>query len=120
MYDVESIRQYCLQKPAAEECMPFEDDMLVFKVAGKIFLLVSLDEAPVSFNAKCEPNRAIQLREMFPQIRPGYHMNKRHWNTVRADFGLSPALIGELIDHSYALVIAGLNKKQRQALQQFD
>lgn len=120
MYDVESIRQYCLQKPAAEECMPFGDDTLVFKVAGKMFLLISLDEVPVSFNAKCEPNKSIHLREEYPQIRPGYHMNKQHWNTVRADFGLSPALIRELIDLSYALVVDGLSKKQREALQQFE
>jgi predicted DNA-binding protein (MmcQ/YjbR family) len=120
MYDVESIRLYCLEKPAAEESMPFGDGTLVFKVAGKMFLLLSLDESTVSFNAKCDPGKAIQLRDTFPHIQPGYHMNKQHWNTIQVDFDLSPAIIRELIDHSYSLVVASLSKKQKEALQQFE
>ena len=119
MYNVESIRHYCMQKPCVEECMPFGDDTLVFKVSGKMFLLMSLESTPISFNAKCDPNKAIELRETFPQIRPGFHMNKQHWNTVVVDHDLSPMLIMELIDHSYSLVVAGLGKKQREVLQQF-
>ncbi len=99
--------------------MPFGDDTLVFKVMGKMFLLLSLDENPVSFNAKCLPERCLQLREEHPHIQPGYHMNKRHWNTITCDGSLPAKLIKELIDHSYDLVLAGLPIKQRAILQQF-
>lgn len=119
MHDVESIRQYCLSKPGSEESMPFGNDILAFKVMGKMFLLLSLEEKPVRFNAKCLPDRCVLLREQHPQMQPGYHMNKRHWNTIIVDENISQELISEWIDHSYNLVVAGLTLKQKALLQQF-
>ena len=108
--DIEQLRDYCLSKPGTEECLPFGPDNLVFKVNSKMFLLASLDENPLRFNAKCDPEKAIELREEFPAIIPGYHMNKQHWNTVIIDGTLKTDLLHELIDHSYNL-IAGKKKK---------
>lgn len=102
--NIEEIRDYALAKDDVEECMPFGDSTLVYKVNGKIFLLVSMDAMPLSFNVKCDPDLAIQLREEYSSVRPGYHMNKRHWNTVMVDGKLSAAQLREMIDHSYVLV----------------
>lgn len=102
--DVEQIRAYALQKPGAEESFPFGEDTLVFKINGKIFLLLSLDSPDLSFNVKADPEKAIELREAYPQhILPGYHMNKKHWNTIIVA-GLKKWLITEMIDESYQLV----------------
>ncbi len=110
--DVEEIRAYALQKDAVEESFPFGEDTLVFKTNGKIFLLLSLDAPELSFNAKVDPEKAIELREEFPQhVLPGYHMNKKHWNTVIVA-GLKKSLITEMIDDSYRLVQP---KKRRNA-----
>ncbi|WP_118951195.1 MmcQ/YjbR family DNA-binding protein [Taibaiella helva] len=109
--NAESIRSYCLAKEDAEEGFPFGEGALVFKVAGKMFLLLSLDAMPVSFNAKCDPDRALELREEHESIIPGYHMNKKHWNTVIVDGSLGDKLIKELIDHSYDLVKPKTKKK---------
>ena len=109
--NVEDIRTYCIGKRDVEEGFPFGDQTLVFKTGGKIFLLVSLTAIPLQFNAKCEPERAIELREQHDCIKPGYHMNKRHWNTVIADNTLTGKQLKELIDHSYTLVSKPKKKK---------
>jgi predicted DNA-binding protein (MmcQ/YjbR family) len=95
---------YALTKPETEETLPFGPDVLVLKTNGKSFLLISLNSDPVQFNAKCDPEKALQLRESYNGILPGYHMNKKHWNTVLLDGTLPPQLVRELIDHSYELV----------------
>jgi len=102
--NVEEIRTHCIAKADVEEGFPFGEQTLVFKVKGKIFLLASLTDQPVHFNAKCDPERAIELREQYDCITPGYHMNKKHWNTVVINNTLSLKQLKELIDHSYDLV----------------
>ena len=113
--DIETLRDYCLSKPAVEECMPFGDETLVFKVAGKIFLLAPLS-ASLSMNVKCDPELAIELREKHPEVKPGYHMNKKMWNTVDLTGTLSDKQIIGFIDHSYQQVVAGLPKKIQQEI----
>jgi predicted DNA-binding protein (MmcQ/YjbR family) len=113
--DMETLREYCLQKAGVEETFPFGEETLVFKVGGKIFLLASLTEGN-RFNAKCDPDRAVELRERHEEVQPGYHMNKRHWNTVRMDGSLKAKEIREMIDHSYEIVVAGLPKKVREEI----
>ena len=105
--NVESIREYCIGKQGVEESFPFGEDTLVFKVSGKIFLLMGLLADPVQFNVKCDPELAVSLREEYDAIIPGYHMNKKHWNTVIVDGTLSRRLLTEQIDHSYSLVAGG-------------
>ncbi len=103
--NIEQLREYCLHKPNTEETTPFGPDNLVYKVNGKMFLLVGLDNQPLQFNVKCDPDKAIELREEYPQqVLPGFHMNKKHWNTIIVDGKLSSRLLKELIDHSYELV----------------
>jgi predicted DNA-binding protein (MmcQ/YjbR family) len=102
--NAEEIRNYVLAKESAEESFPFGKDTLVFKISGKVFLLIGLDNDPLSFNAKCDPERAVELREEFPEcILPGYHMNKKHWNTIIPE-KLKSNLVKEMIDSSYDLV----------------
>ncbi len=107
--NVEDLREYCLSKPMTTEGFPFGEDTLVFKVGDKVFLLTSLDK-PISFNAKCDPDKAIELREKFSEVIPGYHMNKKHWNTVYYNGSLSEKLLKKIIDHSYDLVFKSLTK----------
>jgi predicted DNA-binding protein (MmcQ/YjbR family) len=114
--DIEELREYCLSLPAVTEEFPFGPDVLVFKVGGKMFALTNLENFPTTFNAKCEPERAVELRERHPAIVPGWHMNKKHWNTVTLDGSLSGDLVRELVDHSYELVVAGLTRKARREL----
>ena len=114
--NVEEIRVYCIAKPDVEEGFPFGPETLVFKANGKIFLLMSLDEAPLQFNVKCNPERAVELREQHSCILPGYHMNKQHWNTIFIDGSVNDKLIKEWINHSYDLVVKSLTKKQQQEL----
>ncbi|MEO5996254.1 MAG: MmcQ/YjbR family DNA-binding protein [Chitinophagaceae bacterium] len=109
--DAESIREYCLKKKSTTESFPFGNDTLVFKVKGKIFLLLSLNQMPVSFNAKCDPDQAIELREQYESIQPGYHMNKKLWNTVTVGADITNKLIKEMIDNSYLLIVRSLPKK---------
>ena len=109
--NIEEIRLHCLAKDDVEEGFPFGVDTLVFKVKGKMFLLVGLSNDPLQFNAKCDPDRAVELRDQYDCILPGYHMNKTHWNTVVIDNTLSKRQLKELIDHSYELV-AGAKKKK--------
>ncbi len=112
----EEIRDFCLLKKHAEECFPFDNDTLVFKVGGKIFLLISIDSKPIQFNAKCDPDKAIELRENHSFIIPGYHMNKKHWNTIICESSASRKLLEECINNSYNLIVAALAKKTRQEL----
>ena len=108
--DIEQLRDYCLAKPGAEECFPFGAETLVYKVNGKIFLLASIDKQPLQFNVKCDPEKAIDLREQYSSVIPGYHMNKKLWNTVIIDGTLSSDLLKEFVDDSYTLVIKGKKK----------
>jgi predicted DNA-binding protein (MmcQ/YjbR family) len=111
--NIEELRDYCISKKGVEETLPFGPDTLVFKVAEKIFLLAGLDSRPLEFNVKCDPELAISLREEYPCVKPGYHMNKKHWNTIIADGSVSTNRLKEWIDHSYELVVSGLPKKDR-------
>jgi len=109
--NIESIREYVLQKPSVTEGFPFGEDTLVFKVNGKLFLLAGLDSSPLQFNVKCDPEKAIQLREDHPgSVLPGYHMNKKHWNTIMVDGRLSAKQLMEMIDDSYTLVASKTKK----------
>lgn len=114
--DIETLREYCLAKEQAEEGFPFGESTLVFKIRGKIFLLVGLDAPVLQFNVKCDPEKAIEWRERFSSILPGYHMNKKWWNTVAVDGSIPGKLLKEMIDDSYKLVVAGLPKKDREGL----
>ena len=112
--DLVDVMQHCQSLPGQTESTPFGPEVLVFKVGGKIFALLSPDDEPPRVNLKCDPARAELLRGTHSAIVPGYHMNKRHWNTVVLDRSLPPALVRELIDHSYQLVVAGLTARQRE------
>lgn len=109
--NIEFIRQYCLSLPGAEETLPFGPDTLVYKVGGKAFLLIGLDNEDLRFNVKCDPDKAIELREEFPCVLPGYHMNKKHWNTIVVDGSVSWKQLREWISDSYNLV----KPKQKKA-----
>lgn len=112
--NVEEFRDYCLSKNHVAESFPFDEETLVFKVAGKMFALAGLEHHPTTVSLKCDPEKALELREEYEEIAPGYHMNKNHWNTVTIDGNLSHKLIRELIDESYNLVVKGLTKKQQK------
>jgi len=112
--DIEQLREYCLSKKGTEETLPFGPDTLVYKVCGKVFLLTGLDSAEFRFNVKCDPDKAIELREEFSCVLPGYHMNKKHWNTIIVDGSVSSKQLKEWIDHSYELVVDSLPKKIRE------
>jgi predicted DNA-binding protein (MmcQ/YjbR family) len=114
--NVEEFRAYCLSKKYVTESFPFDEVTLVFKVDNKMFALASLDAHPASVNLKCNPERAIELRGEFDTIQPGYHMSKKHWNTVTIESGLPNDFITELIDHSYELVVKGFTKKRQKEL----
>ncbi|MGE4289535.1 MAG: MmcQ/YjbR family DNA-binding protein [Salinivirgaceae bacterium] len=113
--NIEAIRTYCLNKKGTEEAMPFGDDTLVFKVMGKMFALTNL-EGELTLNLKCDPDLALDLREQYPAVLPGYHMNKQHWNTIVMDGSVSKKQVCEWIDLSYDLVVGSLTKKIRDAL----
>jgi len=103
--DIETLREYILQKPLVTEGFPFGEETLVFKVNNKIFLLASLEASPLQFNVKCDPDYAIELREEYPEsVLPGYHMNKKHWNTIIVDGQLSKKQLLQFVDDSYKLV----------------
>lgn len=113
---VDELRDYCLAKPGVSESFPFDETSLVVKVLDKMFGIISLD-GEASTNLKCDPERSIQLREEYPDvIQPGYHMNKKHWNTIRLQQGIPRNLLLELVDHSYELVVQKLTRKQREGL----
>lgn len=114
--NIEEVRAHCLVRPGTTEGFPFGEQTLVFKVKGKMFALLPLDN-PVSINLKADPEYSDELRERYDgRIKPGWHMNKRHWNTVSLVDNLSEKLIRELIDHSYDMVVKGLKKADREAL----
>jgi len=115
--DLAQFREYCLSKPRATEGTPFGPDVLVFKVRGKMFALAALEEVPITVNLKCEPDLALELRDRYQQVQPGYHMNKKHWNTVEIESGIPDAEVRRMIDHSYQLVIKGLPKAERRKLE---
>ncbi len=110
--DLARFREYCLSKPRASEGTPFGPDVLVFKVGGKMFALAALDEMPTTVNLKCDPDWALDLRDRCEQVRPGYHMNKKHWNTVEIDGSIPDAELRKMIDHSYDLVVETLPKSR--------
>jgi predicted DNA-binding protein (MmcQ/YjbR family) len=114
--NIEVFREYCLGKPAATEGTPFGPENIVFKVEGKMFALAALDEVPPAVNLKCDPDLALELRDRYEQVRPGYHMNKKHWNTVELDGVIPENEIRKMIDHSYDLVVQSLPKVRRKKL----
>jgi predicted DNA-binding protein (MmcQ/YjbR family) len=114
--NIEELREYCISKRGVEETLPFGPDTLVFKVIGKVFLLAGLDNNPVEFNVKSDPEKAIELRDQYSCVIPGYHMNKKHWNTIIADGSVSDKLLKEWIDYSYELVVKGLSKAEQKKL----
>lgn len=114
--NIETLRLYCLEKKGVTEGFPFGDGVLVFKVMGKMFALVDLEAVPPGVNLKCAPERCLELREQYEAITPGYHQDKRHWNSVRMDGSIPAAEVSEMIDHSYTLVCAGLRKSERAEL----
>jgi predicted DNA-binding protein (MmcQ/YjbR family) len=114
--NIEELREYCLAKKGATESFPFDETTLVFKVAGKMFCLTDLvDDFAVAL--KNDPEKNMVLREQFPAVRPGYHMNKQHWNTVLIDGSISDKMLIQLIDESYRLVVKKLPLKMREELQ---
>ena len=118
--NIELLRDYCISKPAVTEEFPFDQDTLVFKVLGKMFALSSLkkwEEGLGAVNLKCDPERSLELRETYESIVPGFHMSKKHWNTLELFKNeLSIEFVQELIDHSYDLVVKGITKKQQAEL----
>jgi predicted DNA-binding protein (MmcQ/YjbR family) len=114
--DIETLREYCLAKKEVTEGFPFGETTLVFKVKGKMFLLAGLDNPVLQFNVKCDPEKAIEWREQFSSVIPGYHMNKKMWNTVIADGTVPNRIMRQMVDDSYKLVVASLPKKDREGL----
>ena len=114
--NIEEFRDFCLEFKGVTEEFPFDDETLVFKVMGKIFALADVDNF-TSVNLKCDPEKALELRENYPGVKPGYHMNKKHWNTVMVNAGISDQLIKEWTRHSYELVVKGLPLKIRKELE---
>ena len=113
--DFETVREYCLAKQEVSESFPFDETTLVFKVCSKMFLLLNLEDEP-SMNLKCDPEKAVALREKYASVLPGYHMDKRHWNTVLLDGTVPDTLLKEWIDHSYEEVVRKLPKSLRLKL----
>jgi predicted DNA-binding protein (MmcQ/YjbR family) len=114
--DAAELRGWCLQQGGAFEDFPFGPEHSVFKVAGKMFALSALDRMPLEVSVKCEPELAVELRNSYPAIRPGYHLNKRHWNTITLDGRLPDQLVRDLIEDSYDLVVSALPKRVRDQL----
>lgn len=114
--NIEEFRTYCLEKTAVEESFPFDENILVFKVMGKMFAATNVNAEEYSINLKCDPERAIELRESHSCIRPGYHMNKKHWNSIYIAEGIARPLLLELINHSYDLVVSKLKKSDQKIL----
>lgn len=110
--DIESFQQYCLSLPETTEEFPFGPDTLVYKVRGKMFALANL-EIFDSINLKCDPENAIELREQYPAVTPGYHMNKKHWNSIAIDHSISDKILKSWIQHSYDLVLSGMPKRKK-------
>ncbi|GLU53924.1 MmcQ/YjbR family DNA-binding protein [Dyadobacter frigoris] len=116
--NLETIRDFCLELPGVVEDLPFGPDTLVFKVMGKVFLLTPMDSAKPQFNAKCDPEKAEELREKYSDVLPGYHMNKKHWNTVHITGSIPSELLYSWIKDSYELIVDSLPKKDKAALEE--
>jgi len=116
--NIEDVREYCISKKGCEETFPFDNVTLVFKVMGKMFGLLSLEKG-TRINLKCDPDKSIQLREQYEGIIPGFHMNKKHWNTVEYNSNIADEIIKDLIDHSYTLVVTSLTKKKKLELEKY-
>lgn len=114
--NIEELREYCISKAGVTESFPFDEETLVFKVMDKMFALTGLNR-DLFVNLKCDPDKAIQLRQEFSCVLPGYHMSKKHWNTVVIDGSVSVDLVKEWIDDSYNLIVSGLTKKKREELE---
>jgi predicted DNA-binding protein (MmcQ/YjbR family) len=113
--NIEEYRNYCLRKKGVTEEFPFDENVLVFKVMGKIFALTDVNEFE-TINLKCDPEEAVLLREKYDAVQPGYHMNKKHWNTILLDGSVPDKYIFQWIDHSYDRVVEGLTKKLKEEL----
>lgn len=113
--NIEELREYCLNKKGVTEGFPFGEDALVFKVMNKMYALIGINNPELAINLKCDPERAIELREEYEAVKPGYHMNKQHWNTVTTN-GLTDEMVYELVDHSYDLIVQSLTKKAKEEL----
>lgn len=114
--NLDTLKKYCAQKPGTSETYPFGEDTLVFKVLGKMYALTNVDSDQLSINLKCDPDWAMILRQHYAAVKPGYHMNKKHWNTVEIDSSIPDDEVFEMIDHSYRLVVKGLKKADREKL----
>lgn len=114
--DLETLRRDLLARPGTTEETPFGPEALVYKVAGKMFALVAWDEDPLHLTVKCDPDQAMFLRDLYPAVRPGYHMNKVHWNTITLDGSIADEELRGMIDDSYALVVKSLTRTQRAEL----
>lgn len=112
--NIESLRAYCLSKEGAEETFPFDEETPVYKVGGKMFLLTGFEYNPCQFNVKCDPELAVELRERYPCVQPGFHMNKKHWNTIICDGSVSDRQLREWINHSYSLVADSMAQGTRR------
>jgi len=114
--NIESISEYCLSKKGAFEDFPFDEETLVFKVGGKMFALIPLEKIPLQINLKCDPEKAVELREHFEDVQPGWHMSKKYWNTIILEGNIRWNDLKEWIDHSYDEVIKGLKKSERDKI----
>lgn len=114
--DIEALRDYCLSLPLAIECLPFDDTTLVFKVEGKIFLFLGLDYPGLRFNVKCDPDYALELRDAYAEVEPGFHCNKKHWNTVSVTNRLPDDVVKGWVLHSYCEVVKKFNRLQREKI----
>ncbi len=114
--DVDSLRAYCLSKPGTGADFPFGGDVLALRVGKKIFALVALRVSPPTVNVKCDPFLAMELRERYAAVTPGYHMNKAHWNTITLGGGIPEKELRAMIDHSYEIVLKGLSRRAREAI----
>lgn len=112
--NIEELREYCIRKNDVTESFPFDSETLVFKVQNKMFALAGINNQPLSVNLKCNPEKAIELREQYDCVKPGYHMNKQHWNTVIIDGSVNKKTIKEWIDDSYQLIVASIHKKRKK------
>lgn len=115
--DLPQVIAFCLAQKGVEETTPFGPEVLVYKVIGKMFAATDPDSFPSRINLKCDPDRALELREQYASVQPGWHMNKKHWNTIVLDGELPNDLVRELVEHSYELVVKGLTKAQRAELE---
>ncbi len=114
--DFRALRDCCTARTGVTEEFPFGETTLVFKVMGKLFALTDVEALPLTVNLKCDPDLAVELRERYPAVQPGYHMNKTHWNTVELDGSLTDDEVKQMIGHSYELVVRGLTKRAQAAL----